>query len=140
MKKDILMDEQANIQLVQQLYEAFGRGDVPSILSHLADNIDWKAVGPHSVLAYYAPRSTPQEVGQFFVDLNNEVEYSHFMPVAYYADGDKVFVPGEYTYTLRRNGKGGNGNWMMIYTLNDGKVVHWRAYEDPSVVATALST
>jgi ketosteroid isomerase-like protein len=134
------MSEQHNIQQVQQMYEAFGRGDVPTILSYLADDVDWKAIGPESVMSYYAQRSGPEAVGQFFVDLNNEVEYSHFMPVGFYVDGDKVFVPGEYTYTVRRNGKSGSGNWMMIFTLNDdGKVVHWRSYEDPSVAAAALS-
>jgi hypothetical protein len=33
------------------MYEALGQGKIPTILLHLADKVDWKAVGPESVLA-----------------------------------------------------------------------------------------
>ena len=31
------------IETVQTIYEAFGRGDVPTILDHLTDDVDWAA-------------------------------------------------------------------------------------------------
>ena len=37
----------AQIETVQQIYQAFGRGDVPAILDHLADDVDWEC-GPVS--------------------------------------------------------------------------------------------
>ncbi len=30
-----------NIKTVQQIYEAFGRGDVATILDKVDDNVDW---------------------------------------------------------------------------------------------------
>lgn len=35
----IELDE--NVQVVQDLYTAFGRGDIPGVLSLLAEAIDW---------------------------------------------------------------------------------------------------
>lgn len=32
----------APIETVQQIYAAFGRGDVPFILSQLADDVEWE--------------------------------------------------------------------------------------------------
>ncbi len=33
------MTEQENVQLIQELYAAFGRGDVPAILDQLTDDV-----------------------------------------------------------------------------------------------------
>jgi ketosteroid isomerase-like protein len=35
------MNEDANIQAVQQLYEAYGQGDIETILQALADDVEW---------------------------------------------------------------------------------------------------
>ena len=35
------MTDQDNLQLVQELYAAFGRGDVPAILEQLTDDVVW---------------------------------------------------------------------------------------------------
>ena len=40
------MSEAANTTLVQGLYAAFGRGEIPSILTALADDVDWTVSGP----------------------------------------------------------------------------------------------
>lgn len=59
------MTEQENILLVQELYTAFGRGDVPAILDRLTDDVAWYDPGPPEVP--HANRSGgPEEVGSFF--------------------------------------------------------------------------
>ena len=35
------MSAEKNIQLVQKLYVAFGKKDIPMLLEHLSDDIDW---------------------------------------------------------------------------------------------------
>ena len=32
----------AQVDTAQQIYQAFGRGDVPAILERLADNVEWE--------------------------------------------------------------------------------------------------
>ena len=36
----------SNIGTVREIYEAFGRGDVPAILNKLDDNIEWETQNP----------------------------------------------------------------------------------------------
>ncbi len=31
-----------HVETVQQMYEAFGKGDVPAILAHLASDVEWE--------------------------------------------------------------------------------------------------
>jgi ketosteroid isomerase-like protein len=38
----------SNTHTVQQIYEAFGRGDVPGILDKLDDSIEWETPGPRA--------------------------------------------------------------------------------------------
>jgi ketosteroid isomerase-like protein len=35
-----------NLETVQKVYEAFGRGDVPAILDELADDVRWDVWDP----------------------------------------------------------------------------------------------
>ncbi|MFI5306827.1 MAG: hypothetical protein ACHQ53_05730 [Polyangiales bacterium] len=35
------MSAASNITLIQNIYAAFGRGDVPAIFEHLSEDIDW---------------------------------------------------------------------------------------------------
>jgi hypothetical protein len=44
-----------NVQTVQAVYEAFGRGDVPAILDHLADDVAWD----QDAAAYGVPINEP---------------------------------------------------------------------------------
>jgi len=34
------------VQTVKEMYAAFGRGDVPGIMRHVADDVSWNSEGP----------------------------------------------------------------------------------------------
>ena len=51
----------ANIETVQRIYEAFGRGDVESILAWVGDDVDWGSE-PESNVAPWHPQWNPEPV------------------------------------------------------------------------------
>jgi ketosteroid isomerase-like protein len=59
-----------NVATVSKIYDAFGRGDVPSILSCLADDVEWDNRDSHGI-PLLVPRRGPAEVGLFFQELRN---------------------------------------------------------------------
>ena len=59
------MNEQANIALIQTLYDAFAKGDIAGILSKLSADIEWNAEGP-TLLQFTGKRKGPAQVGHFF--------------------------------------------------------------------------
>lgn len=57
---------EANVETVQGIYEAFGRGDVPAILGALAEDVIWDHDTPSWGLPWYEPRTGRNGVGEFF--------------------------------------------------------------------------
>jgi ketosteroid isomerase-like protein len=57
------------LNITKQAYEAFGRRDIPAFLKLVADEVDWKLIGPAS-WPHAGLRRNPTEVAAFFADLD----------------------------------------------------------------------
>ncbi len=61
---------ETNRAVIQQIYTAFGRGDVPAILDHIADGCRWEAWDANTAqragIAYLQPQNGPSGVAEFF--------------------------------------------------------------------------
>ncbi len=53
------MSGQANVDIVQRIYEAVGNGDIPALLDLLADGVEWTYQGP-SVIPFAGTRRGTQ--------------------------------------------------------------------------------
>lgn len=131
---------QQNIGLVQGGYAAFGRGDIPGFLSLLDADVEWTTPGT-SDLPTAGTRRGPAKVGEFFGILTQLVDFEHFEPQTFLADGDRVVVLG----TARTKVKGGSGqsiveNWCHVFTVRDGKIVAFFEYLDTAPFAAELKT
>jgi hypothetical protein len=79
------------LAVVQEIYEAFGRGDVEAILARLHPDVEWEyASGPTSV-PWLQPRRGRAGARQFFVDLQASLEIQHFAPKEFF-EGTRVVV------------------------------------------------
>jgi ketosteroid isomerase-like protein len=132
------MSEQANIAKMQDMYAAFGRGDIDTILRNVTDDCDW---GTDTVIApevpWYSIRRGRAGVGDFFATLDREVEFLSFAPTTFAAAGDQVFIHVDYEYQFRKNGKRAGTTAVHEYTIRDGNVARFRAYEDTAAVRDA---
>ena len=131
---------QQNIGVVQEGYAAFGRGDIPGLLSLLDDSVEWKTPGAAD-LPTAGTRRGRSEVGAFFGTLNEIIEFEAFEPRSFLADGDRVVVVGTDRYKV----KGGSGKslteeWCHIFTIKDGKIVAFQEYIDTSALAAELKS
>lgn len=115
------------IETVQAIYEAFGRGDVPGILAHLADDVVWDHDSPGFGLPWYAPRTGAAEVPGFFGDLMDNVVLTHFEPLTFLAGGDQVAVVVRFALEVKRTGRSVDTDLEVhLWTLGaDGKVVRF---------------
>jgi uncharacterized protein len=130
------MAEQNNVRTVQGIYEAFGRGDIPALLSVVADDIDWSIAGPPAV-PHAGRRRGRQEVEQFFPVLAATEEFEQFEPREYIAQGDQVVVLGYLRSRVKATGRTYENEWAMVWTLRDGKVLRFRTYEDTAAEVAA---
>ena len=127
----------ANVSLVQDLYAAFGRGDVAAIISACAPDVDWRVVGRRADYPTLGEWRGPDGVAQFFkvaADLENLEEFS---PREFHASGDKVFALGVYNFTVTKTGRAVASEWCHVFTIRDGKVVAFREFTDTAQAAAA---
>lgn len=75
------------IERVQQIYAAFGRRDVPHILSGLASDVDWEHDTPPNPVPWLQPIKGRDRVPAFFEVLMSNVEITVFKPTQFFADG-----------------------------------------------------
>ena len=131
---------EANIQTMQDLYAAFGRGDVAAILASVSDDVTW---GPDSVateVPWYGLRRGREGVGDFFATLQREVEFTQFEPRFFAATGNHVLVHVDIGYKLKKNGKGASVGSLHEFELENGKVKSFRGYEDTASVRDAWNS
>jgi ketosteroid isomerase-like protein len=73
------------------MYAAFGRGDVPGILAHLADDVDWEYGQASNDVPWLQPRRGRDAVGGFFEAVGGGLEFHKFAPKEI-IEGDGVVV------------------------------------------------
>jgi ketosteroid isomerase-like protein len=131
------MSEQDNRAVVQRGYEAFGRGDIPGLLSLLDDQIEWVTPGPPELPTAGARRGHSQ-VAEFFQTLVSLFEVQRFEPRAFVAEADRVLVLGSETAKVKTTGKVIEVEWAHAFTLREGKVVAFQEYFDTAAVVAEL--
>jgi uncharacterized protein len=132
------MNEDANIQAVQQIYEAFSRGDTDAILHVLAEDVEWHQPGPTDVLPWAGTRHGRAQVGQFFTAVGETLEFLQFEPREFLAQGEKVVVFGYERALAKPTNRSFESEWVMVFTLRAGQVVRFRAYHDTAAMVIAF--
>ena len=132
------MSTEQNKRTVQTIFEAFGRGDIPAVLEHVSEDVTWKAPGP-AVVSYFGDRQGHAGATEFFVQLGGSVDFEHFEPGAFIAEGDKVVVLGRERGRVKGTGKTFDNEWALVFTFDGGKVSGFQCYENTAAIAEAFS-
>ncbi len=132
------MSTQDNMKkVVQEIYAAFVRGDIPFILNTLPDNVELHEPPggePPTKGTYYGRNG----VGQFLQALAEAMEVRAFEPREFFAQGDIVVALGHYCFYVKKTGKSYETDWAMAWWFRDGKVVKIQVFKDSATEAAAL--
>ncbi len=126
-----------NVEVVQETYEAVGRGDIPALLDLLTDDVEWTFQGP-SVIPFAGTRRGREGVAEFFSLVGEELEFQQFEPREFVAQGDTVVVLGFERSLVKPTGRTFEQEWAHVYTLRDGKIAKFRAFEDTAALVVAF--
>jgi ketosteroid isomerase-like protein len=121
-------------QLVQEAYDAFGRGDIPTVLGVLAEDVDWNVseAVPHG--GRFEGRDA---VGRFFAGLVDRWEDFGIEIDDLVDGGDDVVGVGRAHGNLKGTGEAGYG-FAHVFTVRDGSVVRFREYVDPDATLRSV--
>lgn len=132
--------EAANTKVVQDAYAAFGRGDIPALLSTMTDDIHWRPViGTASHVPFAAERRGKAAVAEFFKQVAESEDFEQFEPREFVAQGDTVVAVGHYRARTKATGKTFESDFVMVFTLRNGKVATFREFTDSAGINAAFT-
>jgi ketosteroid isomerase-like protein len=112
----------SNVETVQAIYDAFGRGDVPAILDHLADDVQWDQDAPGYGVPIYEPGVGKEHARRFFEAVEG-LEFSRFEPTNFLVGGDQVAVAINIEAKVKATGNEVEALEIHLWTFgDDGKV------------------
>lgn len=133
------MEEARNTKVVQEAYAAFSRGDIQTLLSKFADDIVWTAVyGAGSHVPTAGERRGKAAVAEFFKQVAENINFSHFEPKEFIATGDKVVALGHYTATTPMK-KSFDSDFAMVFTLWNGQVARFQEFCNSAAINAAYT-
>jgi ketosteroid isomerase-like protein len=114
----------SNAETVRAIYEAFGRGDVATILDKLDDNVEWETTVPVSDVPWLQARRGKANIVGFFESMA-PLKITRFEPHTIFDGGDKVFVLITFEATVRGKGYSFPNNGHLWQFNMAGKVVKY---------------
>ena len=134
--------EQKNIELVKDLYAAFGRGDLAHILERFAPELESFGVTANGRVKapWHFAGKRREDVAKYFDVLLGTMDPIQVEPEHYAAGGDYVYVTLRQEWKVRKNGKIlPMKNGIHRFKIKDGKVVEWFAAEDTQLSNEAVA-
>jgi ketosteroid isomerase-like protein len=128
-----------NIKTIAHVYEAFGRGDVATILDAVTDDVDWAAEAASSAAPWYGVRRGREAVAGFFTAFGGAMEVEEFTPVSMAANDTDVHSVVRFQARSRSTGRVASMNLHHFFRFRDGKIAYYRGSEDTAQTAAVLS-
>jgi uncharacterized protein len=134
------MQEAQNTKVVQDAYAAFSRGDITGLLGHMTDDIHWRPViGTAKHVPFSGERQGKASVAEFFKQVSESEDFQQFEPREFIAQGDTVVAIGRYRAVTKATGKAFESDFVMVFTLRDGKVATFREFTDSAGINAAFA-
>jgi len=123
-----------HLQTVRDIYAAFGRGDIPTILDCLADDVRWEEWADNSAQRASVPwlQSRQGRAGALaFFQALSALCYHDFRVLSLMAGDHQVTAELALEFEVLVTGRRYRDEEMHLWTFNDaGKVIRLRHYAD----------
>lgn len=123
--------------LVEEIYAAFGRGDLPTILERLSDDVRWEVAGRPSDYPMIGAWRGRLGATEFFTKLAATENITRFEPRRFHVGADSVVVEGWAEVALVANGRRAAYDWIHIWDVARGQVTRFKEFYDTAQVAEA---
>jgi ketosteroid isomerase-like protein len=131
------METSDNVRVVQEIYEALGRGDVAEVLARMKEDARWDFNVGASDVPWHAPATGPTEIQKFLGGFMENVTLTAFEPRRFIASGEDVVVDVHLAYTIKRTGKLVDLEQLHWWSLAASRVTRLRHFEDTAQVISA---
>ena len=120
-----------NVSFLKSLYDAFARGDVPTVLGTWSPDIRWHEAESNPYMpsgqAWVGPDAI---VNNLFLKLATEWDGFAVHPHSFYDAGTSVIVEARYSGTHKATGKDLDAQACHIRDIVDDKLTRFQQYVD----------
>ncbi len=121
----------SNVQLARDLYDAFNRGDIVTVLGMFDPGIEWREAEGNP----YEPSGSPWIGGEaitqnLFIKIPTDFDGFTVHPRVFHDAGDAVVVELRYSGTGKGTGKNLDAQVCHILKFRDGKLTSFQQFVD----------
>jgi ketosteroid isomerase-like protein len=131
----------SNVKTMEELYAAFGRGEIEAVLAAMDPNIEWREAEGHPYQPSGEPWIGPDAVvANLSVKLASEWDGFTVHPKQFHDAGDTVIVECRYTGTYKPTGNNLDAQVCHMWRLRDGKVTSFQQYVDTAQLQSVVNS
>jgi ketosteroid isomerase-like protein len=119
-----------NKEIVQGIYQAFARGDVPAVLDAFDPGIHWREAEGFLYADGNPYIGGPAIARGVFQRLGDDLDRFAVLPQNWVEEDDTVVVQGRYQGTMRSTRTVVDAQFAHVWRLRRGKVVDFQQYTD----------
>lgn len=132
------MSEQQNVALIQQMLEAFARGDVQTILDNCTADCEFYCPGP-AIVPYTGRKNGRAEIQTYFESLISSQSDQNLRIDQFVAQGDTVVAIGNYKAVVKATGKPIESPVVLTFDLENGAVRRHMVLGDTAALAMSYT-
>ena len=132
------MSEQVNVRLVQEIYDAFSRGEIAAVLNFIDPDADLDFEGP-SAIPWAGSWHGREGWIAFFQTLGGNADEITLAMEPFAAQGDNVVMVGRYQARVKRTGQRIDSPLVHLWTIRNGMVVKCREFTNTAAEAAACT-
>ncbi len=131
------MTDDAAIDLVRALYQAFEEGDHEAIRRCLAEHLDWRQAGTAVPAAGQRTTGAEEFLGRVIVPLERDWDGFTEEVEDVFAVGARVVATGTYRGTYLASGRSVEAEFCHLWWVEDGEIRGFRQFTDTAAFAAA---
>jgi len=129
-----------NRQIIINMYESFAGGDVGSVLAKMDPEIEWNEAENFPYAdgnPYIGPLAIAEGVFGRLADEWEDWQLTNL--TLYEMNHNKVLGTGRYRAKYKENNNELDAQFAHLWTLKDGKVIHFQQYTDTKQINDVMS-
>ena len=131
----------SNVQLAKDIYAAFGRGDIPTVLATFHPEIEWRQAegNPYNLdgSAWIGPQAVLENL---FMRIGAEWDGFTITIRTIHDAGEYVIIEGRYTGTFKPSGRKLDSQLCHVLGFSDGKLVSFQQYLNTAQLQWVIPT
>ena len=127
----------SDVNVIEEIYGAFTRGDVAAVLGRMNENARWDFNVARSDVPWHRPATGRAEIEGFLATFVAHVTLTAFEPRRFIGSADEVIVDVRVAYLVKKTGRLVDIQQLHWWSLADGLVTRLRHFEDTAHVIAA---